>query len=870
MESEPVNPVAPTDSDAADASASTGRVAEINIGDEMRSSYIDYSMSVIVGRALPDARDGLKPVHRRVLYAMRELGNTHNRPYKKSARVVGDVIGKYHPHGDQAVYDTLVRMAQDFSLRYVLIDGQGNFGSIDGDPPAAMRYTEVRMHQLAEELLEDIDKDTVDHGPNYDESLQQPLVLPCKVPNLLLNGSTGIAVGMATNVPPHNMRELVDAIVLAIEQPDCTVDDLMKHVKGPDFPTGGIVCGTKPIEEMYKTGRGQLRVRGRAVIEEDRQGKPVIIVTEIPYAVNKTTLIETMARLVNDKVIEGISDIRDESNKEGIRVVIELKRGVIPNVVLNNLYKHTQLQITFGAILLALDGGRPKVMNLKELIGCFTRHRFEVVTRRSQFDLRKAEARAHILEGLKIALDHLDAVVRTIRESRNRDEARPRLMERFKLSEAQANAILDMRLYQLTGLEREKIDAEYLELIKFISYLRDLLANEHKIYDVIKEELLQIREKYGDGRRTDIAPAEGEVAIEDLVADRACVITISHAGYIKRVPPETYKAQRRGGKGVAGMATKEEDYVEHLFVANTHDYILFFTAHGMVFWKKVYEIPEASRTAKGKSIANLLNIKEDEKIAAMIRVREFPEDRFLVMATRNGVAKKTTLAAFRHVRRDSIIAIAIDEGDELIGVKLTSGQDEIMLATRQGMSIRFGEDQLRDQGRDTRGVRGMTLRKNDYVETLEIVNKDSSFFTCTENGYGKRTSFDEYRVQNRGGSGIIAIRTSERNGPVVGAHSVKDSDSLMLVTANGMMIRIAANDIRVIGRSTQGVRLINLDEGDKLVSATPIAPEDEDLSTVPDDGTTEPSSPSVTFRPKLPGEEEPAAPDAGEAEPPEK
>ncbi|MBM4142753.1 MAG: DNA gyrase subunit A [Lentisphaerae bacterium] len=802
---------------------------DVSIDDEMRSSYIDYSMSVIVGRALPDVRDGLKPVHRRVLFAMRELGNLHSRPYKKSARVVGDVIGKYHPHGDQAVYDTIVRMAQDFSMRYLLVDGQGNFGSIDGDPPAAMRYTEVRMFPMAEEILEDIDRETVDFAPNYNGEFEEPVVLPCKVPNLLLNGSTGIAVGMATNVPPHNLCELVDGLAALIDNPDLTVEELTRHIKGPDFPTGGLICGTQPIRDMYATGRGQIQVRGRARIEESRQGRETIIITEIPYTVNKTTLIESIARLAHGKTIEGIADIRDESNKEGIRIVVELKRGVVPKVILNHIYKHTQLQTTFGAILLAIDGGKPRLMNLKQMLQAFVAHRFIVVTRRAEFDLRKAEQRAHILEGLKIALDNLDAVVKTIRESKNRDEARPRLMQRFKLSEIQANAILDMRLYQLTGLERQKIEDEYLELIKLISYLKDLLANEHKIYQLIKTELLELREKYGDRRRTDIAPGEEEISVEDLVADRGCIITISHTGYIKRVPIDTYRAQRRGGKGVSGMATKEEDYVEHLFVANTHDYILFFTSAGRIFWEKVYEIPEAGRTARGKAIVNLLNITSEEKIAAMIRVREFAESRHLVMVTARGVVKKTNLSAFKNVRRDSIVAVNIDTGDELVEVRMTSGADDVILCTQKGTSIRFSEKQLRDMGRATRGVRGIALRKGDAVNAMEIVDKSATFLVCTEKGYGKRTSFDEYRVQSRGGKGIIAIRTTARNGEVVGAHAVKDTDALMLVSAKGKMIRMKVGDVRVTGRATQGVRLINLDKGDKLVAATTVEPEDESL-----------------------------------------
>ena len=808
------------------------RIEDINIDEEMRASYLDYSMSVIAGRALPDVRDGLKPVHRRVLYAMQDLGNTHNRAYKKSARIVGDVMGKYHPHGDLAIYDTIVRMAQEFSMRYTLVDGQGNFGSIDGDPPAAMRYTEVRMDRMAEELLEDLDKNTVDFGPNYDGKLKQPLVLPAKFPNLLLNGSTGIAVGMATNIPPHNLNELVDAIVMLIEKPEADIDALMEYIKGPDFPTGGIICGVGPIRQMYKTGRGHIKVRGRASIEEDKHGKNVIIITQIPYAVNKVTLIENMAKLVQNKVLEGITGIRDESNREGIRIVVELKRGIEPEVTLNNIYKHTQLQTTFGAIMLALDGGKPRVMNLKEIIRCFLNHRFEVVTRRTTFKLEKAEARAHVLEGLKIAIDNLDAVVKTIRAAKNRDEARSELISRFKLTEIQANAILDMRLYQLTGLERDKVENEYLELIKHISYLKDLLSSSSKLYELVKNELLELKKKYGDMRRTDIAPEEGEINIEDLVADRGCIITISHTGYIKRVPIDTYKAQKRGGKGVAGMAMKEQDFVERLFIANTHDYILFFTNEGRVYWKKVYEIPEAGRTSRGKAIVNLISFKPDERVAALIRVREFSDSRHLVMASEKGVVKKTNLSAFQNPRTDGIIAIRIDSGDKLMEVKLTEGQEDVMLTTRNGMSIRFNETQLRDQGRATRGVKGMTLSEGDFLKSMEIASSEATFLTCTENGYGKRTSFDEYKSQKRGGRGLIAIRTSERNGKLVAAHSVRDTDSLMLITAKGKMILMAVSDLRVIGRATQGVRLINLDEDDKLVCASRVEPQDENL--IPD------------------------------------
>lgn len=806
------------------------KIEGINIEDEMQRSYIDYSMSVIIGRALPDVRDGLKPGARRILFAMRQLGLLHNRPFKKSAYVVGEVLGKYHPHGDSSVYDTMVRMAQEFSLRYPLIDGQGNFGSIDGDNAAAYRYTEARLLQIAEEMLADIDKNTVLMVKNYNGELDEPSVLPARLPNLLMNGSTGIAVGMATNIPPHNLREIIDAIIELIDRPDATVDDLMKHVKGPDFPTGAIICGYKPIMDMYKTGRGQLTVRSRAGIEEGKQGKESIVVSEIPYIVNKSTLIENMAALVQNKVIEGISDIRDESNKDGIRIVIELKRGVVAKVILNNLFKHTQLETTFGAIMLAIDNGRPLIMNLKEFLQKFIAHRFEVITRRTRFDLEKAEARAHILEGLKIAIDHLDAVVKVIRSSKSRDDARIQLVKQFDLSEIQANAILDMRLYQLTGLERDKLEAEYLEVIKLISYLRDLLATRNKIYGVIKEELLQVREAYGDDRRTEIAPEEGEINIEDLIADRSCIITISHSGYIKRVPTATYRAQRRGGKGVTGMDTKEEDYVEHLFNATTHDYILFLTASGRIYWEKVYEIPEAGRAARGKAIVNLLELQSNEQIAAMVTVRDFPENKFLVMATAKGIVKKTSMAEFKNPRRDGIIAIKIEEGDRLIGVKHTNGQNDIMLATRDGMSLRFSENELRDQGRDTIGVRGIKLKEGDVVETLEIVDEKATFFVCTENGYGKRTSFDEYRDQHRSGKGIMAIRASDRNGKVIGAHAVMENDALMFITAKGQTIKIKVSDIRIISRVTQGVRLINLDAGDLLVSATTVEPdEDEQL-----------------------------------------
>ena len=822
------------------------RVDFVNIEDEMQRAYIDYSMSVIVGRALPDARDGLKPGNRRILFAMRERGWVHNKAFVKCAKVVGEVIGNYHPHGDSAVYDTLVRMAQDFSMRYMLINGQGNFGSLDGDPPAAYRYTECRLDRMAEELLADIDKNTVEMQPNFDESLREPTVLPARLPNLLVNGSTGIAVGMATNIPPHNLGEIVDAVVHLIDNPDAAVSDLTRFVKGPDFPTGGMIHGLNPIKTMYENGRGLLKVRGRAGIEPGAQGKESIIISDIPYTVNKATLIEKMAELVQDKKIEGIADIRDESDKDGVRIVVEVKRGAIAKVILNNLYQHTPLETTFGAIMLAIDHGRPRIMNLKDLLQCFIEHRFEVLTRRTQFDLEKAEARAHILEGLTVALDHMDAIVKTIREAKDRDDARAKLMKRFGLSEIQANAILEMRLYQLTNLERTKIEEEYLEVIKLINYLRDLLSSERKLYEVMKTDLLDLKARYADERRTDIVPEEGELNVEDLIADRGCVITISHTGYIKRVPVSTYRQQRRGGKGVMGMDTKDEDYVEHLFTASTHDYILFFTEKGRVYWKKVYEVPEGGRAARGKAMVNLLDIGGEEKIAAMIRVREFANSQHLVFATENGVVKKTNLDAFGNPRAGGIIAIATDEGDRLIGVKLTAGNDDVMLITHNGMSIRFNEEQLRDQGRDTRGVRGITLRKGDRVDSVEVVEPNATLLAITENGYGKRTSFDEYRVQSRGGMGIITIKTTERNGKVVGAHSVHDNDAIMLITSGGQMIRMPVSDIRTISRNTQGVRLINLEEGDKLVSATTVEPEEGE--NLPDDE----------------GEEEPKKAEAGE------
>ena len=825
----------------------SNKINFINIEDEMKRAYIDYSMSVIVGRALPDARDGLKPSNRRILYAMGAGGWVHNRSYIKCARVVGDVIGKYHPHGDQAVYDTLVRMAQDFSMRYQLIDGQGNFGSIDGDPPAAYRYTECRLQRLAEELLADIDKDTVDMQPNFDEKETEPTVLPARIPNLLVNGSTGIAVGMATNIPPHNLGEIIDGIIHLIDNSEATVQDLMQFVKGPDFPTGAVVRGFTGIRNMYETGRGLIRVRGVAEIREGEKERDAIIITEIPYAVNKASLIEKMAQLVTDKKIEGISDIRDESAKGNIRVVIELKRGAIGNVVLNNIYKQTALASTFGAIMLAIDHGRPKVMNLKELMSCFIDHRFEVITRRTQYDLDKAEARAHILEGLRIAIDNMDEVVKVIRASKTRDEARVELIARFTLSVIQANAILEMRLYQLTGLERDKIEAEYQQILEKIAYLRDLLEHPEKIFNVMKDDLSEIRAQYSNERKTQIVPDEDEINIEDLLEDKPWVITISHTGYVKRVDIDTYREQRRGGKGVVGMNTKDEDFVEHVFTASTHEFILFFTEAGRVYWKKVYQIPEAGRTARGKAMVNLLEIGQDEKIAAMIQVREFSENEHLVLATRKGVVKKTNMTAYQRPRAGGIIAISVDEGDGVIGVKRTTGNDQIMLFTREGMSIRFDENQMRDQGRATRGVRGIKLaKKDDRVESIEVVDSEATILSISEYGYGKRSSFEDYPLRNRGGKGVITIRTTDRNGKLVAAHAVRDADAMMLITVGGQMIRMSMADLRVINRNTQGVRLIKLAEKDRLTSAAVlrdagIAEDEKTVITVEDPAEESPS-----------------------------
>ena len=817
------------------------RLGQIAIEDEMRSSYLDYAMSVIVGRALPDVRDGLKPVHRRILYGMNEMGLGHNRSYRKSAKIVGEIMGNYHPHGDSAIYDTLVRMAQDFNMRYPLVDGQGNYGSMDGDSPAAMRYTEARMTKLAEEMLADIDKETVDFGPNYDESRQEPLVLPTKVPNLLINGAGGIAVGYATNIPTHNIGEVIDGLLLLLESPDVTVAQLMKKIPGPDFPTAGFIYGMSGIKEAYETGRGLLALRAKVVVETDeRTERERLIVTEIPYQVNKAKLIEKIAELIQEDRIKGISDLRDESSdREGVRVVIELKRNEIPLVVLNNLYKHTQLETTFGVIMLALVNNRPEVLNLKQILHHFLEHRREVVVRRTTYELRKAEERAHILEGLKIALDNLDAVIALIRRSQSPDEARTGLMRQFTLSEVQANAILDMRLQRLTQLERAKLVEEYQEVLKQIEYLKSVLASEGLVRSIIKDELTQLREAYRDDRRTQIVKEEAEISLEDLIAEEEVVVTISHAGYIKRNAASLYRAQRRGGKGKIGMGIKDEDFVETLLTASTHDTLLFFTDAGKVFWLKVHEIPEASRAAKGKALVNLLALAGSEKVTATLAVKDYPADRFVVMATKKGVIKKTELSAYSNPRQGGIIALGLEDGDRLIGVQVTDGQREILLGTKQGITIRFSESDVRPMGRTAYGVKGITLEEGNEVIGMETITPDSTtaILTVTEGGYGKRTPVGEYRVQGRGGKGIISVKTTERNGLAVGFLQVRDSDEIMLMAAQGKVLRCKVGDIREIGRNTQGVRILDLDgDDDRVVAVACLADAGEREEAGPEEG----------------------------------
>jgi DNA gyrase subunit A len=817
------------------------RLAQIAIEDEMRSSYLDYAMSVIVGRALPDVRDGMKPVHRRILFGMNEMGLAHNRAYRKSAKIVGEIMGNYHPHGDTAIYDTLVRMAQDFNMRYVLVDGQGNYGSMDGDPPAAMRYTEARMTRMAEEMLADIDMETVDFGPNYDESRTEPLVLPARVPNLLINGAGGIAVGYATNIPTHNIAEVVNGLVKLIDNPDLTIPELMKDIPGPDFPTAGFIYGTGEIKKAYETGRGLLTLRAKVNVEVDeRTDRSRLIVTEIPYQVNKASLIEKIAELTQDKKVEGISDLRDESDRDGVRIVIELKKNEIPQVVLNNLFKHTQLQTTFGVIMLALVNNRPEVLNLKQVLEYFIAHRREVVVRRTAFELRKAEERAHILEGLKIAIDNLDAVIKLIRGSASPDAARSGLMRQFQLSEAQSNAILDMKLQRLTQLERNKLIEEYQELLKRIEYLKSVLASEPLVRKIIKDELIAVKEAYKDERRTQIVREEAEISVEDLIAEEEVVVTVSHAGYIKRNPVSLYRAQRRGGKGKIGMGIRDEDFVETLFTASTHDYLLFFTDAGKVYWLKVHEIPEAGRAAKGKALVNLLALKDDEKVTATLPVKEFREDQFVVMATKQGVIKKTELSAYGNPRQGGIIALSLDEGDKLIGVEITDGSREILLGTKEGIVIRFKEDEVRPMGRTAHGVRGITLEEGNEVIGMETITPDSttSILTVTEGGFGKRTPVTEYRVQGRGGKGIISVKTTEKTGLAVGFLQVRDDDEIMLMAAMGKILRCKVNDIREIGRNTQGVRVLELEgEADRVVGVARIAEREEES---PENGNGEP------------------------------
>jgi len=809
------------------------KIIPVYIEEEMKSSYLAYSMSVIVGRALPDVRDGLKPVHRRILYAMKELNLEHNKPYKKSARIVGEVLGKYHPHGDSAVYDTMVRMVQDFSLRYPLVDGQGNFGSVDGDSAAAMRYTEARLSAIAEEMLEDIDKDTVDYSPNFDASLQEPRVLPAAIPNLLINGSSGIAVGMATNMPPHNLGEVVDGITHLVDNPEATVKDLMKFVKGPDFPTGGIICGREGIKDAYETGRGKILLRAKASIERPQKGgKDSIIVTEIPYQVNKANLISNIADLVQNKNIDGITDIRDESDKDGIRIVIEIRRDAQPEIILNQLFKHTQMETTFGIINLALVNNSPRILSLKQLMSYYVDHRRIIIRRRTQFDLDKALKRAHILEGLRIAIDHIDEIIKVIRSSKSTPEAKVSLMKKFKLSEIQSQAILEMQLQRLTALERDKIEEEYLALLKDIERYRAILSSEKKIDGIIKDELAEIKKRFDDERRTEIAGKAEEIELEDLIVEEDMAITISNTGYIKRLGVSTYRKQRRGGKGVSAMATKEEDFVKQLFVASSKDYLLIFSNRGTVRWLKVYEIPEASRGAKGKAIVNLLTFDKEESISSIVAVKEFKDDQFIVMGTARGLIKKTKLSAFSNPRKGGIVGISLDKGDELIGTALSGGKHEILLATRLGKALRFSEKQTRDMGRSARGVKGINLGKGDEVVAMQVFQADiektgSTLLTVTSLGFAKRSLFDDYRIQSRGGKGIINMKATPKNGQVVGVLAVMPDDEIMAVTKQGMIVRCPTLDIRQSARSTQGVKLISLSQDDIVSSVANVVAKDE-------------------------------------------
>ena len=844
-------------------------IIPVNLEDEMKQSYLDYAMSVIVGRALPDVRDGLKPVHRRVLFAMNELGNDWNKAYKKSARVVGDVIGKYHPHGDTAVYDTIVRMAQPFSLRYVLVDGQGNFGSVDGDAPAAMRYTEVRMSRMAHELMADLDKETVDFVPNYDETEHEPAVFPTRVPNLLVNGSSGIAVGMATNIPPHNLNEVIDACLALIDNAGITIAELMQHIPGPDFPTAAIINGSRGIHEAYHTGRGRIYVRARTEIEidEKRKGKQSIIVTELPYQVNKARLLEKIAELVKDKKIEGITELRDESDKDGMRMVIELGRGEVAEVILNNLYQHTQMQNVFGINIVALDDGRPKLLNLKQLLEAFIKHRREVVTRRTVFDLRKARERAHVLEGLSIALANIDPVIDMIKKAKTPAEAKEKLIQAawvpgavadmlqrthaeasrpddlepefglhadgYHLSEKQAQAILDLRLHRLTGLEQDKIIKEYEDILNMVADLMDILSNPERLMRVIREELIEIKAQYGDARRTEIVTTQQDLTLEDLITDEQVVVTLSHEGYAKSQPLSEYRAQRRGGRGKAATTVKEEDFIDQLFVANTHDTILCFSNHGKVYWKKVYEMPQAGRTARGKPIVNLLPLEEGEKINAVLPIREYEDDKFVFFATSSGTVKKTPLKDYSRPRASGIIAIELRENDKLIGVGITDGHKDILLFSTAGKVIRFKEEDVRAMGRSATGVRGIKIPDGQEIVSLIIADEkgdeELAILTATDNGYGKRTLLNDYPVQGRGGQGVISIQTTERNGNVVGAEECHDSDQVMLITNGGTAVRTHVNEISVMGRNTQGVRLISLGEGENLAGLERIVEDEQDI-----------------------------------------
>ncbi|MBK7715296.1 MAG: DNA gyrase subunit A [Gemmatimonadetes bacterium] len=799
------------------------------IEEEMQQSFINYSMSVIVSRALPDVRDGLKPVHRRILYSMSELGLIPGRPYKKSATVVGDVLGKYHPHGDSSVYDALVRMVQDFSLRYPLVDGQGNFGSVDGDPAAAYRYTEARLTDIAVTMLEDIDKNTVNFQPNFDDRLQEPSVLPSKVPNLLINGSSGIAVGMATNIPPHNLREVAKAAQALIDNPELTIADLARHIKGPDFPTGAFIYGRQGIKEAYETGRGRIQMRARARIEEkESSGRSQIVITEIPYQVNKENLVKNIAELVIDKKLEGISGVNDESDKDGMRIVVDLKRDAIPNVVLNQLYKHTSMQSTFGVIMLALDNGAPKVMDLKTILSRFIDHRHEVVVRRTQFDLDAAQAREHILEGLKIAVDNIDEVVEIIKQSKDVPDADARLRKRFGLSEKQADAILNMRLAKLTGLEIEKLEAELKEVRALIKELKGILASKPRRMEILKEEMDEVVKKFGDDRRTEIVADQGDFSVEDLIAEEDMVITISHTGYIKRIAVSTYRRQRRGGRGLQGATTKEEDWIEHLFIASTHDYLMFFTNTGQVYWLKVHEIPQGGRASRGKPVVNCISIKPDEHVAATVAVREFSAEQHLIFATKNGTVKKTSLAEYGNVRSTGIRAINIEDGDELIDVQICDGASDIVLATADGMSIRFHHGDVREMGRVATGVKGIELEGQDAVIGMVVIRRDATLLVVSEKGFGKRSELSDYRVQKRGGKGIITLKKTDKTGALVKLLEVQPEDELMLITKHGVIIRQPVGGLRVISRNTQGVKVMNLDGGDTVVDVARVVKEDEE------------------------------------------